>query len=241
MRKRTVLSIQSLKTDYGDGKDILKEVSLDIAEGEFFGLAGLNGVGKTTLIKSILHLHWPKAGHILINDMPHSDDHARAKIAYCPERFEPPWFLNGMEFINFSLTLYKHSLAKEKIKTAAEKIGLNPDVLDQKVSSYSKGMRQKLGLLATMNAPADIFILDEPMSGLDPLARAQVKEVLLDKKTENKTVIMCSHILADMDEICDRMGVLHDGQLQFLGKPSALKKEMKEEYLERAFLKKIAA
>jgi ABC-2 type transport system ATP-binding protein len=117
------------------------------------------------------------------------------------------------------------------------RLGLDPEALNRRVQTYSKGMRQKLGLMATMMTGCGLFILDEPMSGLDPRARAAVKDMLLETKKQGKTIFLSSHILADMDEICDRVAVLHQGRLLYTGTTSGLKDSGATDSLERAFLK----
>jgi len=123
------------------------------------------------------------------------------------------------------------------MESACVKLALDPIVLGNKVQTYSKGMRQKLGLIATILTGCKILILDEPMSGLDPLARSLVKNFLGAVKSEGRTVILSSHILADMDEICDCVTVIDSSKTQFTGTPEAMKLQSDEKYLEKAFLK----
>ena len=229
---------------YG-GAPVISNINLEIRAGEFFGLIGLNGQGKTTLIKSILDLKKPEQGSISL--FGHSPDNIQAKksLAYLPERFEPPWFLTGMEFLKFSAKIYKFPFNEAEMIAQAEKLALDPAALKRRVQTYSKGMRQKLGLLSTILTGSRLLVLDEPMSGLDPQARARVKDMLAERKSLNQAVFFSSHILADMDEICDRVAVLHDGAIRFVGPPADLKKQTGSENLERAFLhfieKKLAA
>ncbi len=232
------LSIQNVDVGY-DKKPVIRHISIDIMHGETFGLIGLNGAGKTTLIKAILGMRTPLAGEISICGFDRYDARAKAKTSYLPERFEPPWFLTGMEFIHFSLSLYGRKEDDEDIKKAAESLALDPGVHKNRVQTYSKGMRQKLGLLATLLTGCDVLILDEPMSGLDPRARARVKDFLSGLKKEGRTVFLSSHILADMSEMCDRVAVLHDGIIRFTGAPQELLKETGTKTLERAFLEMI--
>lgn len=240
MNKTTAhaLSIRTAEVAYGKTR-VLHGVSIDIAEGETFGLIGLNGAGKTTLIKSILGLRDLKAGEIRVFGHDPGRAESRQNYAYLPERFDPPWFLSGIEFIKFSLNLYGLSFVDEVARQAAERLALDPAALDRRVQTYSKGMRQKLGLIATVMTGCGLFILDEPMSGLDPRARAAVKDLLLENKAQGRTIFLSSHILSDMDEICDRVGVLHEGNLLYLGPPSGLKAQTGSDHLERAFLKLI--
>ncbi len=230
------LSIQDVRVSY-DKTRVLHGLTLDIAEGETFGLMGLNGAGKTTLIKSILGLREVESGAIRVFGQERLAEQGRRQYAYLPERFDPPWFLKGMEFLSFSAQLYRQPLDDAQARAAALRLGLDPLALDRRVQTYSKGMRQKLGLMGTVLTGCGLFILDEPMSGLDPRARAAVKDMLLETKKQGKTIFLSSHILADMDEICDRVAVLHEGHLLYTGTPGALKAHAAADNLERAFLK----
>lgn len=232
------LSIRNTDIAYGKTR-VIHGLSLDIAEGETFGLMGLNGAGKTTLIKSILGLREPQSGHIDVFGQDRMLASSRSRYAYLPERFDPPWFLKGIEFLRFSLSLYKTPFNNNAVRDAAGALALDPAALDRRVQTYSKGMRQKLGLLGTILTGSGLLILDEPMSGLDPRARAGVKDMLLETRRQGRTIFLSSHILADMDEICDRVGVLHNGHLLYAGSPAGLKSATGSENLERAFLKRI--
>ena len=164
---------------------------------------------------------------------------ARKGIAYVPEKFQPSRYLTGYEFLDLSASYYGQKLDKEKAKELAEQVALDPAALDNKVSSYSKGMGQKLGLLGACMTNQPLMILDEPMSGLDPKARIKLKQLMQNLIAEGRTIFFSSHILSDIDEICDRIGVIHDTKLIYLGTPSGFKQEYKDESLERAFLKAI--
>ena len=227
MTQAQVLTIDSLSAGYPKNK-VVDAVSFDVKEGEIFGLVGLNGVGKTTLIKTILGLREKLGGDI--------DIAGQDQLSYLPERFDPPWFLSGYDFIRFSLSLYKKEITKDQAKKEVERVSLNPDFLEHRVNTYSKGMRQKLGLLATFLTGAPVLILDEPMSGLDPKARQDVKKIILETKAEGRSVFMCSHILADVSELCDRVAVFHDKSIIFNGSPKELKAKGGDDSLEKAFL-----
>ncbi len=218
------------------GVSVVEDVSLDIRSGEVFGLMGLNGVGKTTVIKAILGLRDQCSGTISIYGNENICKKSKERLAYLPEKFEPPWFLTGMEFIKFSLSLYKRPFDREEVIDAAEKLALDSLALDRRMDTYSKGMRQKLGILGTLLTGCSLFILDEPMSGLDPMARALVKRMIVGMRSLERTIFLSSHILADMDEICDRVAILHNGKIQYVGTPYDLKKLTNKGYLEQAYL-----
>jgi ABC-2 type transport system ATP-binding protein len=216
------IAIHDVAADYGHGP-VIENVTFDIKTGETFGLIGLNGTGKTTLIKIILGLMEASKGHIEVFGHQTLDPESKKKIAYLPEKFEPPPFLSGMEFVRFSLDLYKRPFAEDEVLKAADRVSLQRKSLKRRVNTYSKGMRQKTGLIGTWMTECPLLILDEPMSGLDPLARALVKDEIIACKKRGMTVFLSSHILADMDEICDRIAIIHDGALKFVGTPAALK------------------
>ena len=233
-----IISAKSVAADYGNG-DVISGINFDVKPGEAFGLMGLNGAGKTTFIKILLGLLEPSKGSVSIDGKSGLSIEVKNKIAYLPEKFEPPSFLNGYEFVRFCLKLYKKTCTDKDIHEIADRLALDQSALKRRVNTYSKGMRQKIGLIATFLTECPIMILDEPMSGLDPRARARVKDEILNCKKKKITTFVSSHILADMDEICNRVSVLHEGELKFLGTPNSLKTKTSEEYLERAFLKLI--
>ena len=231
----SALSLNSLTISYGE-KPVIDNVSLDVKQGEIFGLMGLNGAGKTTIIKTVLGLRDPNDGEISVLDLPRGSHNAKKALSYLPEKFDPPWFLTGMEFLKFSLSLYHQPFDKDHMIDAAKSLALDTDALNRRVNTYSKGMRQKLGIMGTLLTGGSLFILDEPMSGLDPKARAMVKAMISSMKQDHQTIFLCSHILADMDEICDRVAVLHQGKISFVGTPKELKSVTHTENLEQAFL-----
>lgn len=234
------LDLIGLTAGYGD-RVVLNNVSFSVPQGQTYGLIGLNGVGKTTLIKTVLALKNQMSGDIKIFGHDRLASEARQRLSYLPERFDPPWFLKGGEFIQFSVSLYGRKVSREAMEAACTKVALDPGVLKNKVQTYSKGMRQKLGLIATVLTGCDMLILDEPMSGLDPLARSLVKDLLQSVRAEGRTTILSSHILSDMDEICDLVSVTHGGTIPFTGRPQDLRTQMGGDSLEKSFLKLIKA
>jgi ABC-2 type transport system ATP-binding protein len=234
------LSVQSVTQSYGK-RTVLKNVQLKLIPGEVFGLIGLNGAGKTTLIKSILDLIRINQGEIQIFGTPSRQIEARRHISYLPEKFQPSRYLKGMEYLTLALSYYGKSLDIEKAKAAARLLDLDPEVLTARVGSYSKGMGQKLGLLGAFMVEPRLLILDEPMSGLDPSARIKLKNMLLSVRDQGRTIFFSSHILSDIDEICGRIGVIHDGNLFFVGTPAEFKHMHANSSLEKAFLSSIEA
>lgn len=233
-----ILTIDGLSTRYGENT-VLECVSLSIAGGEIFGLVGLNGVGKTTLIKAILALVTPTSGRLRIFGEDHQNHASRAKLAYLPENFQPPPTLSGAEYVRFTLSSY--GLDDDPARTAdlAAGFGLEAAVLDEPMAVYSSGMIQALGLLATFMTAQPLLILDEPMSGLDPKARILLKQQIKNYGKAGKTILLSSHILADLDEICDRIGILHEGSFVYIGTPIDLKQQAGAPSLEQAFLNRI--
>lgn len=235
----TPLKIKSVGKRYGKNFSdplVISNVNFDVKPGEIFGLIGLNGVGKTTLIKVILDLHQATEGSVEIFGVDSKDYRSRRKLAYLPEKFMPSQLLKGFEFIELAIGSYGQRLNLDKAREGASKLQLDPNVLTSRVGKYSKGMGQKLGLLSVFLTEAPLLVLDEPMSGLDPRARVELKNYMLEYRNAGHTIFFSSHILSDIDEICDRVGVIHDGGLQFIGTPQEMKKQFGHDILERAFL-----
>ena len=234
------LSVEVVHKSYANRK-VLEEISFSLVAGEIFGLIGLNGAGKTTLIKILLDLINAEQGKAKLFDIPATDLNARKNLSYLPEKFQPSRYLKGTEYLDIALSYYGKKLNVARAKEYAVRLDLDPNVLDTRVGAYSKGMGQKLGLLGAFLIDSSLLILDEPMSGLDPSARIKLKEVLLDNRKQGKTIFFSSHILSDIDEICDRIGVIHNGRLFFIGTPTEFKAKYAEASLEKAFLKSIQA
>lgn len=229
------LAVQAVHKSFSNRK-VLEDISFSLEPGEIFGLIGLNGAGKTTMIKIMLDLLSADEGVVTMFDAPSTSIESRKYLSYLPEKFQPSRYLKGYEYLELALSYYGKKLNRDEARAGAVALDLNPDVLDSRVGSYSKGMGQKLGLLGAFMVDAQLHILDEPMSGLDPRARIMLKEMLLKVRGQNKTVFFSSHILSDLDEICNRIGVIHDGHLFFIGTPSEFKAKQHEASLEKAFL-----
>ncbi|MDX2094864.1 MAG: ABC transporter ATP-binding protein [Alphaproteobacteria bacterium] len=234
------LQVEHIGKSYGAHR-VLEDISFALQPGEIFGLVGLNGAGKTTLIKLLLDLARADSGSAHIFGKPSTTVEARAQLSYLPEKFSPSRYLKGFEHLALALSYYGKKLDREKARALARTLDLDPEVLDGKVGGYSKGMGQKLGLMGAFMVDQPFMILDEPMSGLDPRARICLKEAMLEAKREGKTLFFSSHILSDIDEICDRIGIIHARRLVYLGTAAAFKPTFGGESLERAFLKAIGA
>jgi ABC-type multidrug transport system ATPase subunit len=219
--------------------DVLEDITLEVHEGEILGLIGLNGAGKTTLLKAILMLIAPVAGSVLLFGQPHDQPSSRARLAYLPEKFQPPSHLCGHDFVRLSLAFYGERVSRAVTCALAEEIDLDPAALRRPIRSYSKGMAQKLGVLATLLTGRPLLILDEPMSGLDPKARVLLKRQLAAARARGRTIFMSSPILADHDGLCDRVAVMHRGRLGYVGSPAGLKESQGAATLETAFLASI--
>lgn len=208
-------------TKYYGNRAVLDHVNLCVSEGSFIGLVGTNGVGKTTLIKSILNLTDIREGEVSINGHDHKTQLARSALAYLPERFMPPAYFSGRDYLRYYLALQAVSYAPEKVRACLAKLDFETGALTQSVRTYSKGMVQKLGLAACFLSEKPLYILDEPMSGLDPRARMYLKRYLTELKAAGQTMLISTHMLADVASICDRMVLLHDGRFLFEGGPQA--------------------
>lgn len=196
-------------------KKAVEDVSLDIDSGEILGIIGRNGAGKSTIIKMIMGFIRPDKGDIIIDGKTPLDPDSRLNVGYLPEN---PYFYDNLsaeellKFSSYASGLDKKS-AKKRIKILLEKVGLY-SVRQQKLRAYSKGMTQRAGIsFALVHDPA-IIILDEPMSGLDPFGRKMVIDLIKDLKQSGKTVLFCSHILNDVERICDRVAIMDSGKLK---------------------------
>ena len=215
---------------------VLEGFDLSIGGGEFFGLVGVNGAGKTSSIKALLDLTEIRNGDIRIFGVSSRKTESRERLAYLPERFMPPYYLRGRDFLDFFARLRRTRFRPEAVRSTCEALDLEPAALDKLVRIYSKGMAQKLGLVACLLSAKDLNVLDEPMSGLDPKARLLVKREMRRLKSEGRCVFFSTHMLSDVEELCDRMGILHDGRLRFVGTPEECLERFRAASLEDAYL-----
>jgi ABC-2 type transport system ATP-binding protein len=232
------ISFQNLSKCYAQ-QQVLRELTFDIVEGELFGLIGANGAGKTTCIKGLLDFCEISSGAIEIFGVPHLETHARERVAYLPERFLPPYYLTGRDFLKYMARLHDATFDATRVDDMLTRLDLDASALDKSVRQYSKGMAQKLGLAACFLSAKDLFILDEPTSGLDPKAHILVKRHLQALRSQGASILISTHMLTDAEQLCDRMGVLHEGRLQFIGTPAQCCEAYGVDHLEDAYLRLI--
>ncbi len=214
----------------------LDELTLEVRRGELFGLVGGNGAGKTTLIKCLLDFCEVDRGEIRLFGVSHRLTASRRELAFLPERFNPPYYLTGRDFLRYMAEMHRTAYDEKRVAETFERLDLDSGALMKPVRDYSKGMTQKLGLAACLLSGKAVQVLDEPTSGLDPKARALLKRELKALRDAGGTVFFSSHALADVEEICDRMAVLHGGLLRFAGTPAELVARYGGAGLEAAFL-----
>lgn len=204
-------------------KTALRALNLEIYRGEIFGLLGPNGSGKTTTIKLLLGLLFPNDGEAYVFGQPAAQVHKNERIGYLPEESYLYRFLTAEETLDFYGRLFnltssaRNTRAQELIKM----VGLERDK-KRTLKEYSKGMRQRIGLAQALINDPELVILDEPTSGLDPLGTRWMKDLIIELRKKGKTVILCSHRLDDVQDVCDRIAILYDGELQELGEVKSL-------------------
>ena len=215
----SALSVSQLVKTYqglfGPKQQALRGLTLSIPTGAAFGLIGPNGAGKTTFIKVLLGVVRATSGDVTVLGGDPQDTAIRARIGYLPERMHLPAALRGRDFLRSVSTLKGLSPSDVELGQLLERVGLRAG--PQRVGTYSKGMRQRLGLAAAMLGKPELLILDEPTDGIDPVGRVDVRELLLEEKKRGATILLNSHLLAETERICDRIGVLEHGQLRLEG------------------------
>lgn len=220
--KETIVETRRLTKTYRDfwgrqKKVALRALNLKIYRGEIFGLLGPNGSGKTTTIKLLLGLLFPTDGEALVFNTPAADVVKNERIGYLPEESYLYRFLNAEETLDFYGRLFKldPKVRRERAAKLIEIVGLDRDK-KRILKEYSKGMRQRIGLAQALINDPELVILDEPTSGLDPIGTRWMKDLIVDLRNRGKTILMCSHRLEDVQDICDRVAILNEGELQKL-------------------------
>jgi ABC-2 type transport system ATP-binding protein len=222
----TIIEIENLTKDYETGfwkkKKVraLDDLTLSVESGQIFGFLGGNGAGKTTTIKILMRLLFPTAGTARILGRDISDFKMHAKIGYCPEN---PYFydyLTARELMNYFGELFGFDSITRKRKTEEllTKVGLNEKDWNKQLRKFSKGMLQRVALAQSLINEPEIVFLDEPMSGLDPIGRREVRELIAELRAGGATVFMSTHILSDIEALCDNVAILRNGKLAATGK-----------------------
>ena len=224
----TVVETRSLTKTYRDfwgrkKKTALNALDLTIYKGEIFGLLGPNGSGKTTTIKLLLGLLFQTTGEAFVFGQPAVDVRKNEKIGYLPEESYLYRFLNAEETLDFYGRLFDMpaDVRRKRAGELIEMVGLEKDK-KRVLREYSKGMRQRIGLAQALINDPELIILDEPTSGLDPLGTRWMKDLIVDLQKKGKTILMCSHRLDDVQDVCNRIAILYNGDLQELGEVSKL-------------------
>lgn len=197
---------------------VLRGVSFDVRRGEILGLLGPNGAGKSTALKCVLRLIFPSAGEILIGGVSNRSPEALAKVGYLPEHPALYPKLLPLEILDFAGRLSGLPRAEREARAArlASEVGL-AHALDRPVGRYSKGMKQRIGLAQALMGDPELLILDEPFSGLDPVGRKEVRDILLAQRELGKSLMFTSHILSDVELLCDRVALLDGGVIGACG------------------------
>ena len=196
----------------------VNDIELDIRKGEVFGLLGPNGSGKSTTIKMILGLLHPTSGRIAVFGRHPRDVKNKQRIGYLPEETYLYPFLNAYETLEYYARLFhqKRGIRKPRIETLLEMVGLQ-HVARRPIGEYSKGMQRKIGLAQALINDPDLLILDEPTSGMDPIATADVKRVIVSLAERGKTILLCSHLLSDVEDVTDRVAIMYGGKVRRYG------------------------
>jgi ABC-2 type transport system ATP-binding protein len=202
---------------------VLHEVTFAVEAGEIFGLLGANGAGKTTTLKTVVGLLRPERGSVRLFGLPPADARARARLGYLPENPHFYDYLTAREFMDFYARLFNLPAEVRAARTQMllERVGL-AGRSDLPLRKFSKGMVQRLGLAQALINDPDLVILDEPMSGLDPIGRREVRDLILDLRRNGKTVLFSSHILSDAELLVDRVAILREGRVTASGRLQAL-------------------
>ncbi len=230
------ITISNISKWYGNrknGKYSVKNLNLTINKGDVFGFLGPNGAGKTTTIKMIVGLAKPTHGHISIGGGRPDEISVKQKIGFMPESPSFYLYLTGREFLEFMSSIFNVKNNTDKINELLLSVELF-DAADRQIRTYSKGMLQRLGLAQALINDPDILFLDEPLDGLDPLGRAEIKKIILSLKAQNKTIFLNSHILSDVEELCDYVGIIDKGTLLVVDTPQNISKGHRD--LEDAFV-----
>ena len=209
-----MISIKNITKRFGEFEAV-KDLSIEVKSGEIYGLLGSNGAGKSTTINVLLGFLEPDKGEVFIDgiDVTANEDSARKKIGYISENVNLYPYLTGLENLNYFCKIAGDDYDDEALSKILNNCGLDSDAIYKKVGSYSKGMRQKVGIAIAFAKKAKVLLLDEPASGLDPLASTELSTTLKSLAKKGTAVLMASHDIFRVRETCDRIGILKNGSL----------------------------
>jgi ABC-2 type transport system ATP-binding protein len=213
-----VIETENLTKYYGD-KIGCRDITISVGEGEIFGFLGPNGAGKSTFIKMLVGLLFPTSGRALVLGKPVGDIEARKKIGYLPENFKYQDWMTGKDLLSFHASLYKldKKNAASKIEEVLEIVKLKGHER-YRVGTYSKGMQQRIGLACALLSDPDLLFLDEPTSALDPVGRKEVRDIMNRLRSSGKTVLLNSHLLSEVEAVCDTAAIIKKGSIIKYGK-----------------------
>ncbi len=218
-----IIEARGLTKDYGNGKGVF-ELDLSISRGEIFGFIGPNGAGKSTTIRTMLDLLRPTAGQVRIfgrDPRRHGID-IRRRIGYMPGELEMPGSWTAKTYLHH-LAAIRGGVDTAYFKSLVHRLGAQ---LEPKIRQLSKGNKQKIGMIQALMHRPDLLILDEPTDGLDPLLRQEVHELLMEAKSEGRTVFLSSHVIHEVEQVCDRIGLIREGRLAMVDHVAAMKSRL---------------
>jgi len=210
------LELIGLSVRFGD-TPVLEDVSLSVRQGEIFGLVGRPRAGKSVLLRAVAGRIEPSAGAVSVLGAPHRSSERPRGVAYLPDRFRPPGELTGQEFLRVTLLMHGGALDPAVVRGLARSLELELGDLGGPLHGCGKGMAQRLGLLTMLLTDRPLLVLDEPLSGLAPDARAGVKKALIADRDRGRTILLASGIASDHEGLCDRIAVLCSGRLRYVG------------------------
>ena len=226
-----MIKIENISKSYKKGKKIIDNLSLEIKDGEIFGFLGPNGVGKTTTIKMITGILEIDEGDILIENISIQKNPVEAKkqFGYVPDSPDIFIRLKGIEYLNFIADIYEipQDIREQRIEKYSKKFGIY-DALNNKIQSYSHGMRQKIVIIGMLLHNPKNWIIDEPMTGLDPTSTYELKKIMREHADKGNSVFFSTHILDVAERLCDRIGIINEGKLLFVGTYEEIKQKLQE-------------
>jgi ABC-2 type transport system ATP-binding protein len=226
-----MIEIKKIAKEYQKGKKVIDDINLEIKDGEIFGFLGPNGAGKTTTIKMIVGILETEEGDIFIDGKSIRKEpiEAKKKIGFVSDNPDMFLKLKGIEFLNFVADMYEvpREIREKRIVELSKEFGMY-EVLNEKIQNYSHGMRQKIIIISVLLHNPKNWILDEPLTGLDPKSAFYLKNKMKEHVKENNVVFFSTHILEVAEKLCDRIGIINHGKLIFVGTQEELKKEIKE-------------